>query len=53
MKKSTYRALVAGSVVLPALGLIAEVAFDLVPAELKELSDSLLMQADTGVMDWI
>ncbi|WP_304351640.1 hypothetical protein [Comamonas testosteroni] len=53
MGKSTYRALVIASLVIPILGMLAEYGFDLVPHELTDLSQSLLMQSEVGPTDWI
>lgn len=53
MGKSTYRALVIASLGIPILGMLAEYGFDLVPQELADLSQSLLMQSEVGPMDWI
>lgn len=53
MGKSTYRALVIASLSIPILGMLAEYGFDLVPRELTDLSQSLLMQSEVGPTDWI
>lgn len=53
MGKSTYRALVIASLGIPLLGMLAEYGFDLVPHELTDLSQSLLMQSEVGPTDWI
>lgn len=53
MGKSTYRALVIASLGIPILGMLAEYGFDLVPHELTDLSQSLLMQSEVGPTDWI
>lgn len=53
MGKSTYRALVIASLSIPILGMLAEYGFDLVPRELTDLSQSLLMQSEVGPMDWL
>lgn len=53
MGKSTYRALVIASLGIPILGMLAEYGFDLVPQELADLSQSLLMQSEVGPTDWI
>lgn len=53
MGKSTYRALVMASLGIPILGILAEYGFDLVPQELADLSQSLLMQSEVGLTDWI
>lgn len=53
MGKSTYRALVIASLGIPLFGMLAEYGFDLVPHELTDLSQSLLMQSEVGPTDWI
>lgn len=53
MGKSTYRAWVIASLVIPVLGMLAEYGFDLVPQELTDLSQSLLMQSEVAPADWI
>ena len=53
MGKSTYRALVIASLGIPLFGMLVEYGFDLVPHELTDLSQSLLMQSEVGPTDWI
>lgn len=53
MGKSTYRAWVIASLVIPVLGMLAEYGFDLVPQELTDLSQSLVMQSEMVATDWI
>lgn len=53
MKKSTYQAIVVGSVALPIVGMVAEVAFALIPEPLEAFVAGLWWDTEMSVMDWV